>query len=73
MSCFQCSRQGKRQYQYTAEGLYAASAACLRRKGLLSEKPSAAGISGGSFYFTRSLKWFFFENNIHRLAEEPAF
>lgn len=56
MSCFQCSRQGKRQYQYTAEGLYAASAVCLRRKGLLSEKPSAAGISGGSFYFTQSLK-----------------
>ena len=59
MSCFQCGRQGKRRHQYTAEGLYAASAACLRRKGLLSEKPPLLGIRRREFLLHAVTKWFF--------------
>ena len=56
----------------TWEGLYAASAACCGGKGFERKAHSAAGKTAGFLNFTRSLKGSF-ENNIHRLAEEPAF
>lgn len=69
---------------FSAAGKESASTSALRRgcmrhqrrvcggKRLLSEKPSAAGISG-EFLLHAVTKMVLFENNIHRLAEEPAF